>query len=299
MATSAASAASTAASAASTAASASARTGWGSLKPPSAADIKGKGAAAKGLSAPPPPLTHLVVLDFEWTADNRQKMLPCAEITQFPSVLVRLGRRETCAMIDEFDSYVRPVFNPKLTEFSIQLTAISQADVDAAPQLDTVLPRYLAWLQGHGLVDASGAKIGHWMFCTWSDADIGGQLAAECRHKHLALPSCFTNWVDLKTCYARHFPFEPRGGLRACVERLGIEWEGRAHNGLIDSRNTAKICLYMARGEGQYGPAFVFRRPTRGLDANGHAFGSKASREAKAGKATAGGGESGKKRPRE
>ena len=54
------------------------RTGWGSLRPPSQADVKGRGQA-KGLAAPQPPLTHLVVLDFEWTADNHQKMLPCSE----------------------------------------------------------------------------------------------------------------------------------------------------------------------------------------------------------------------------
>ena len=39
---------------------------------------------------------------------------------------------------------------------------------------------------------------------------------------------------------------------------------------------------WLQSGDGHHGPAFVFRRPTRGLDANGHAFGSKASREARA-----------------
>ena len=36
-------------------------------------------------------MEHLVVLDFEWTADDKRPMLPIPEITQFPSVLVRLG----------------------------------------------------------------------------------------------------------------------------------------------------------------------------------------------------------------
>jgi inhibitor of KinA sporulation pathway (predicted exonuclease) len=176
---------------------------------------------------------------------------------------------------------VRPCFNPTLTVFSIALTAIRQDEVDAAPSLEDVLPTYVDWLRGHGLVDASGAKLGAWCFCTWSDADIGGQLAVECRQKGLRLPPCFANWVDLKELYRRHFKLEPKGGLRKCVERLpGLIFDGRAHNGLIDSRNTAKIALFMARGDGHFGPAFVFRRPTRGLDANGHAHGSKASREA-------------------
>ena len=234
----------------------------------------------KGLTAPPPPLSHLVVLDFEWTADNRKKMEPCSEITQFPSVLVRLSGT-TSVMVDEFDTFVRPVFNPTLTEFSKTLTAISQADVDRAPPLNAVLPSYVEWLRSHGLCDENGRKCGRWCFCTWSDADIGGQLAAECRHKGLAIPPCFDAWVDLKHEYRRHYKIEPRGGLQACVERLGIEFTGRAHNGLVDSQNTAKIVLHMARGEGMFGPAFVFLRPTRGLDKNGYAYGSRASREAK------------------
>ena len=62
---------------------------------------------------------------------------------------------------------------------------------------------------------------------------------------------------------------------------LGLRFEGRAHDGLVDSRNTAFIALHMARGS-MLRAAFVFRRPTRGLDAYGHAFGSRLSRDAKA-----------------
>ena len=288
-----------------------ARTGWGSLRPPSAADVRGRGGRSKALTAPPPPLAHLVVLDFEWTADNRQRMLPCSEITQWPSVLVRLDGRHS-HVVDEFDTFVKPTLNvtarrlkpggwtsihappvtthdilrgappcvqPRLTPFSIALTAITQADVDGAPTIEAVLPRYLQWLRQHGLCDADGNRVGApWCLCTWSDADIGGQLASECRHKGVAVPPCLDSWVDLKQSYQRHFKLEPRGGLQACVERLGLPFEGRAHNGLVDSRNTARIVLHMARAEGMHGPAHVFTRPTRGLDADGYAYGSRAAR---------------------
>lgn len=253
---------------------------WGSLRPPTARDVKGHSSGRKGLSAAPEAMSHLVVLDFEWTADNKRAMLPCSEITQFPSVLVRLdGRRSH--VVDEFDSFVRPTFNPTLTRFSIELTAISQLDVDGSDPIVEVLPRYLAWLRGHGLVDDDGHRKGKWSFCTWSDADIGGQLSRELRHKQISMPPCFDEWIDLKVHYLRRYRVEPRGGLRACVERLGLCFTGRAHNGLVDCQNTAKIVLHMARGDGMYGPATVFLHSTRGLDANGHAFGSRASREAR------------------
>lgn len=253
---------------------------WGTLRPPSAQDIRGRGGRPKGLSAGPKTMDHLVVLDFEWTADNLRRMMPISEITQFPSVLVRLDGRRSC-VIDEFDSFVRPTLNPVLTRFSIELTFITQADVDGAPELGDVLPRYLNWLKGNGLVDDQGRRLGHWAFCTWSDADIGSQLVAELRHKRLPMPPCFDAWVDLKHVY-RHRYGEAKGGLRACVERLGLAFTGRAHNGLVDCRNTAKIVLHAARGDGMFGPAHLFMRPTRGLDRNGFAFGSKEAREAQA-----------------
>ena len=96
---------------------------------------------------------------------------------------------------------MRPVLNPKLTSFSIGLTGITQADVDAAPILEKVIPAYLSWLQSHDLVDRAGKMIGHWAIATWSDADIGSQLAREVAHKKILLPECFRNWVDLKRIY--------------------------------------------------------------------------------------------------
>ena len=252
------------------------------------------------------------------TADNRRAMLPVSEITQFPSVLVSL-QGTASRIVDEFDTFVRPVLNPKLTSFSIGLTGITQADVHAAPILEKVIPAYLSWLQSHGLVDQAGKKIGHWAIATWSDADIGSQLAREAAYKKILLPECFRSWVDLKRTYKvganliditnhacilgtnakhemgwnllqccrpttshfcvhghhlqQHYGREATGGLAACVDRLGLKFEGRAHNGLIDSRNTAAIVLHMARGDMIHG-AFVFRRTTRGLDDQGRMVGA-------------------------
>ncbi|CAK0791041.1 unnamed protein product [Prorocentrum cordatum] len=233
-----------------------------------------------GSALQPAPMDYLVVLDFEWTADNRRPMLPVSEITQFPSVLVRLDGRRS-AVVDEFNAYVRPTLNPTLTAFSIELTGITQRMVDRSEPLREVIAQYLSWLQSHQLIEGdSHDRIGRWAFCTWSDADVGSQLVRELRHKEMPMPACFDRWIDLKVLYRRHYKKEPTGGLRACVERLGLTFEGRAHDGLVDSRNTASIALHMARGSMLHG-AFVFRRPTRGLDQDGNPFGSAAGRAAK------------------
>eukprot|EP00927_Polykrikos_kofoidii_P057064 TRINITY_DN51174_c0_g1_i1.p1 TRINITY_DN51174_c0_g1~~TRINITY_DN51174_c0_g1_i1.p1 ORF type:complete len:407 (+),score=42.62 TRINITY_DN51174_c0_g1_i1:74-1294(+) len=254
------------------------RPGWGSLRPPTAHDFKIRRGVGSLLQ--PPPLDFLVVLDFEWTADNQRPMVPISEITQFPSVLVKLaGRKST--VVDEFNTYVRPTLNPVLTKFSIELTGITQDTVNCSPPIEDALRDYLNWLRRHELVsDELGTKVGRWEFCTWTDADIGMQLVRELRHKHLTMPPCFEHWIDLKILYKRHYKKEPTGGLQACVERLGLTFEGRAHDGLIDSRNTAAIVLHMAKGSMLHG-SFTFRRPTRGLNHNGEPYGNRSSRDSK------------------
>lgn len=180
-----------------------------------------------------------VVLDFEWTAD-RKPVKPISEITQFPSVLVRLDGHKS-KIVDEFNTYVRPTLNSVLPQFSIELTGITQDMVDRSPSLDEALGKYLLWLRSHGLVGECGERLGSWAFCTWSDADIAAQLVREFHFKKLDIPKCFDQWVDLKILYKRHYRKEATGGLQACVERVGLRFEGRAHDGLIDSRNTAAI----------------------------------------------------------
>jgi len=251
------------------------RPGWGSLRPPARRDMtirRGRGSPLQ-----PPSFQHLVVLDFEWTADRSKPVLPVSEITQFPSVLVRLAGRAS-EIVHEFNSYVQPTLNPTLTEFSVELTGITQDMVNNSPTLEAVLPLYMTWLRGHGLISDVGTKSGHWAFCTWSDADVGSQLVRELRYKQLSMPTCFKQWIDLKALYKRHYKTEPTGGLQACVERLGLYFEGRAHDGLVDSRNTAAIVLHMARGSMLHG-SYVFRRFTRGLDDEGNPYGSKANLE--------------------
>eukprot|EP00039_Didymoeca_costata_P020314 m.340813 g.340813 ORF g.340813 m.340813 type:complete len:268 (-) comp19568_c0_seq1:183-986(-) len=245
------------------------RPGWGSLRPPSARDMGRKRTKVAK------PFDFLVVLDFEWTADNRQPVKPINEITQFPSVLVKLNGRESC-VIDEFNSYVKPTFNPQLSDFAIRLTGITQDMVDSSPVFESVLESYLLWLHTHGLINDSHERVGNWAICTWSDADIGGQLIKEIKHKGFEIPPCFDKWVNLKVFYKQHYRIEPKGGLQKCVERLGLKFEGRAHDGLVDSRNTASIVLHMARGSPLYG-SFVFKRATRGLDRDGNPYGSRAA----------------------
>jgi inhibitor of KinA sporulation pathway (predicted exonuclease) len=277
---------------------------WGSLRPPTERDICGPRKRQKALDAPPPSLDFLVVLDLEWTADDKTKMLPICEITQLPSVLMKLvdkqeGEDAVTSMtkhtspvalpsdlyipslsnktdayaISAFDTFVRPTLNPVLTKFSIDLTAITQKDVDRAPMIEFALKTYMKWLESIGLVNSNGFRTSdyNWCFCTWGDVDIMSTLRKELTYKDLALPPCFNRWINLKSdsIFKKHYGREPKGGLRACVESVGARFDGRAHNGFVDSLNTAKIVRHMVQ------TGFRFTQATRGLDKNGIPFGQK------------------------
>eukprot|EP00191_Tetraselmis_sp_GSL018_P017143 CAMPEP_0177579872 /NCGR_PEP_ID=MMETSP0419_2-20121207/1213_1 /TAXON_ID=582737 /ORGANISM="Tetraselmis sp., Strain GSL018" /LENGTH=126 /DNA_ID=CAMNT_0019068611 /DNA_START=1150 /DNA_END=1530 /DNA_ORIENTATION=- len=88
----------------------------------------------------------------------------------------------------------------------------------------------------------------------------------------LPIPVYFTNWINLKALYRQHYKREPVGGLQKVVECCGLKFDGRAHSGIVDSRNTAKIVQQMLR------QGFRFTRPTRGLDSSGSPYGARERR---------------------
>lgn len=72
-------------------------------------------------------------------------------------------------------------------------------------------------------------------------------LAMECKWRGLRVAPYLLRWVDLKAAFNR--AHKRSGNLRACVEAAGLKWEGRAHCGLDDARNEARLaCHLMCRG---------------------------------------------------
>jgi inhibitor of KinA sporulation pathway (predicted exonuclease) len=74
------------------------------------------------------------------------------------------------------------------------------------------------------------------------------QMAEECKWRGLRVPGWLCRWVDLKQAYTRHYKGAAKN-LRGSVEAAGLAWEGRAHCGLDDARNEARLAVeLMKRG---------------------------------------------------
>ena len=249
---------------------AKAKAAWSFLKNPTEKNIRGKNRRRKAFDKPIPDYKFLVVLDFEWTCDNKEKgkrMLYPPEIIEFPGVLVQCSF--PFEILDEFRVYCRPTVNPTLTDFCKDLTAISQSDVDSGVLLGEALDMYGDWLRKNDLVTELLGRDDHYNFAvvTWGDSDIMTTLRNECKAKGLKMPQYFHQWINLKVLFQRHYKRPAKGGLRACVESCGLSFHGRAHSGLVDSRNTAAIVVQMLQ------QGFRFKRTTRGLGPDGLPWG--------------------------
>lgn len=245
---------------------------FGSLRPPGPKDIR-PSRRRRGLDAPEREFTHLIVLDFEWTADNKARMLPHPEIIEWSCVLVEMAR--PARIVSELQLYVKPEHNPVLTAFSKELTAITQAQVDAGCSLCEAIAEFELWMCENGLVvhprhdSNSQFKLLDYAIVTWSDADLGSTLPTQMRALSIPRRPHFDAWINLKIAYERVYKKSSRG-LQRCVEAIGLRFDGRAHSGLVDSVNTAKIVLDMVNRQN-----FLFFRTTRFLTPDWEMIGSR------------------------
>ncbi|KAJ1693355.1 hypothetical protein LUZ63_010053 [Rhynchospora breviuscula] len=181
---------------------------------------------------------YFVVIDFEATCDKDRNPHP-QEIIEFPSVLVNSATGQLEA---SFQTYVRPTYNQHLTEFCKELTGIQQIQVDRGVPLSEALLMHDKWLEDKGIKHKNFAVV------TWSNWDCRIMLESECKFKHIRKPPYFNRWINLKVPFMEVF-----GGIRCnlkeAVQLAGLVWEGRAHCGLDDARNTARLlALLMHRG---------------------------------------------------
>ncbi|KAG4957673.1 hypothetical protein JHK82_043529 [Glycine max] len=181
---------------------------------------------------------YFVVIDFEATCDKDKNPHP-QEIIEFPSVIVSsiTGQLEAC-----FQTYVRPTCNQLLTDFCKDLTGIQQIQVDRGVTLSEALLRHDKWLEKKGIKNSNFAVV------TWSNWDCRVMLESECRFKKIRKPPYFNRWINLRIPFREVFG-AVRCNLKEAVEIAGLAWQGRAHCGLDDAKNTAHLlALLMHRG---------------------------------------------------
>ncbi|KAI9329070.1 ribonuclease H-like domain-containing protein [Obelidium mucronatum] len=182
------------------------------------------------------PFEYYLVFDVEATCkeDNTGWR---HEIIEFPVVVIH---SKTFSVAAEFRSFVKPVINPILTEFCTNLTGITQEQVDAAPTFPKVLKNFEAFLS---TLQVKHSKMA---FVTDGPWDIRDFVRNQCVYTGMRCPQYFDRgWIDLRRVFTKFYGRKDgkRANLAGMLSLLGMEFEGREHSGIDDTRNIARIVL--------------------------------------------------------
>lgn len=187
---------------------------------------------------------YLLVIDFEATC--WEKWLSVFhkhhhEIIEFPCILYDVEKNK---VLTEFQQYVKPTECPKLSKYCKELTGIQQSNVDNGLPLRTSINLFNIWLREQELKYNFSCKFDNCLAATWSDWDLGKCLKHECWRKSLKFPTIFSNWIDVRAVYRKHY-FRKSKTIIEVVKEVGLKFQGRLHSGLDDSRNIANLIGHM------------------------------------------------------
>ncbi|KAF8898235.1 exonuclease [Gymnopilus junonius] len=194
-------------------------------------------------------LQYLLVLDFEatcWESGTRKNQ----EIIEFPTLLYDIKEKSVQAT---FHKYVRPLQDPKLSEFCMELTGISQETVDDAEPFPSVWRSFHSFLERHEVFKDPSA----YSFLCCGDWDIRSMLPTQLAYEasvfkdpdalqvQLLRPPLGDRWINIKKVLQKRHQLKHAKGMMGMLSRLGISHEGRHHSGIDDARNIARIVQKM------------------------------------------------------
>jgi inhibitor of KinA sporulation pathway (predicted exonuclease) len=169
---------------------------------------------------------HYLVIDFEATCCDRGSVPRHAmEIIEFGVVMADADFR----VVDEFQSFVRPVRHPVLTPFCTDLTSIRQQDVDSAPMFPACVDAFKAWLY----------RYRDFAFCSWGDYDRN-QLQQDCDFHRIPNPVSAPH-RNVKRLFSERQGLGKKYGLAEAVTRSDLSFTGTHHRGIDDARNIARL----------------------------------------------------------
>ncbi|KAK3909008.1 ERI1 exoribonuclease 3 [Frankliniella fusca] len=186
----------------------------------------------------PQKFKYFLVLDFEATCNH--DLFPEMEIIEFPCLKIDSSTFET---LDTFHAYIRPVRNPILTPFCVNLTGICQEMVDGQLPFPEVLQMFLRWVKNSDIV-LQGPHVNS-ALVTCGDWDLSKMLPDQCALVGIATPSEMKSWINIKKSFLHSTGLFPHG-IKDMLSQLNLQHEGRLHSGIDDCKNIVKIMRSIA-----------------------------------------------------
>jgi 3'-5' exoribonuclease 1 len=177
--------------------------------------------------------THILVVDLEATCCDL-KSIPRhqMETIEIGAVMVVA---ENLEVVDEFQTFIKPVRHPILTNFCLELTSITQSQVDTAPDFGTAMSRWQTWL----------SKFDRAIFGSWGKYDRT-QFFQDSKHHQIDLPyPVSSNHINLKEMFSTAQSLNKRYGMAQALDLANITLTGTHHRGIDDARNISKLLPYI------------------------------------------------------
>jgi inhibitor of KinA sporulation pathway (predicted exonuclease) len=188
----------------------------------------------------------LIACDLEATCwEDPARRLTQEEETE----IIEIGAVELCPLtyqtLDTFQSLVRPVRHPTLSDYCLDLTGILQEEVDAASIFEEVWPRFRAWL----------GDLEQVAFCAW-----GGFDDHQLQQQVEALGEPAPGWsptnirVEFNAWCRDHGQDHHRVGLAGALEVLGSPPLTHAHRALHDAKGVGQVIAWVRNRENLSAP---------------------------------------------
>ncbi len=175
---------------------------------------------------------YYLVVDLEATCCDKQSTIKHTEmeIIEIGAVMVEA---ENLNIVDEFQSFIKPIRHPILTEFCKSLTSISQAQVDLAPSYPETIALLKKWLSAYS----------NGIFGSWGDYDRK-QFQQDSDFHKVPFPITYPH-VNLKQLFSDKQGLRKRHGMAKALQMAGLPLDGTHHRGIDDARNIAKLLPYI------------------------------------------------------
>jgi inhibitor of KinA sporulation pathway (predicted exonuclease) len=173
---------------------------------------------------------HFLVVDVESTCwENQSSTDAESEIIEVGAVLVDPG---SGAVRGELQSFVRPLHRPTLSAFCMQLTSITQRDVDRSSAFPDVLRRLQTEILDRHQV----------LLASWGDFDRE-QLQRDCKRHGVKYPFGKRH-EDIQRLFSDRRHCRPCS-VRQALEMMHLELIGTPRRALDDARNVARILAHL------------------------------------------------------
>lgn len=188
-------------------------------------------------------MDYYYVLDFEANCTEINEFRDDEmEIIEFPIIIIDIKKNQ---VIDEFHRYVKPVKYPALTDFCKSLTNIKQSQMDDADEFKDVMKA----------ADEFISKYTNGKFVTTGNWDLKTALPNQLKLAKLDLRNysnaeAFGSWINMNPEFKKFYTNRKDdshlvGSIKKMLYHFNLEFEGRLHSGIDDTRNMARILQKM------------------------------------------------------